>query len=140
MNFEQFVNNLKIWASENEVNLDDIHVSHGGSCMMLGIKLNTDDIDLTVTEKIFNRFDDPERRIDLGDGRYLIQVTPNIDIHLAEDDIARPCLIQHESGIWYRDTQRTLFDYQKLNRPKDQHYIQLLTQLREEELNDPDAV
>ena len=63
MNFEQFVNNLKTWASENEVNLDDIHVSHGGSCMMLGIKLNSNDIDLTVTEKIFNRLPDAHREV-----------------------------------------------------------------------------
>lgn len=127
MDKQQYVSTLLKWLKENNIPVNQVHVSHGGSMLMLGLKTSTDDIDLTVTQEVFDRFDDelhPWK--DLGDGRYLIEVTGLIDIHLSEKEIEDHQLIKDPSGIYYRDARTTWQDYKTLNRDKDQINFTLL--------------
>ena len=56
MLINEFIGELLTWVAENGLNINDVHVSHGGTCMLLGLKESTDDIDLTVSAEIFEAY------------------------------------------------------------------------------------
>ena len=126
MDKRQFVATLLNWLEENGISTHGLHVSHGGSLLMMGLNDSTDDIDLTVTQEIFDHFDGKYPTKDIGEGRYLIVVTDLIDIHLMEKRDYPIVVTCDPSGIWYRDAQTTLDDYKVLNRPKDQEKFGVL--------------
>lgn len=118
----QFVCTLKTWARENELSLEDMHVSFGGACLMLGLRTTTNDIDLAVTSDIFDRFDCPIKFSVTGI-RYK-QVTPLISIAAEHPSAFK--LGKDKTGVQYRQEAQTLADYQNLDRPKDQYTIREL--------------
>ncbi len=127
MNKQQFIKTLLTWLDEYNIESHKVHVSHGGSMLMMGLKDSTNDVDLTVSYDVFERFTKESYPTkNLGNGRYLIQVTDNIDIHCMERDISPEHIIKDESGVYYRDAQTTLDDYVKLNRPKDKEKFGIL--------------
>ena len=127
MDKQQFIKTLLTWLDENDIESHKVHVSHGGSMLMMGLKDSTNDVDLTVSFDVFERFaKEPYPTKNLGNGRYLIQVTDNIDIHCMERDISPEHIVKDESGVYYRDAQTTLDDYVKLNRPKDKEKFGIL--------------
>lgn len=130
MLINEFIGELLTWVAENGLNINDVHVSHGGTCMLLGLKESTDDIDLTVSAEIFEAYKAKGfKETQLKDNRSLIAVTDHIDIHVIEPWVNEDCLRLHASGIWYRDAVQTIRDYEYLNREKDQIVIQKLTAL-----------
>ena len=38
MKQQAFIEHLLNWVSENNLNINDVHVSHGGTCILLGLK------------------------------------------------------------------------------------------------------
>ena len=132
MNLTQFFCHLTQWVHSHGLTLDDVSVSHGGSLLLLGLIETTDDIDLTVSLEVFNKFDNGRYEVkSIGDNRYLIKVGKRVDVHVSEIHPLQlqSCLVKHPNGIWYRNAQQTLIDYLALNREKDQLKIQSLVKL-----------
>ena len=44
MNKAEFIAHILEWAKKDNIPLSDIHVSHGGSLLMLGLKEETNDV------------------------------------------------------------------------------------------------
>ena len=132
MNLTRFFSHLTQWVHSHGLTLDDVSVSHGGSLLLLGLIETTDDIDLTVSLEVFNKFDNGRYEVKpIGDNRYLIKVGKRVDVHVSELNPLQlqSCLVKHPNGIWYRNAQQTLIDYLALNREKDQLKIQSLVKL-----------
>lgn len=128
---KKYIRLLKAWLKENNVPDTMYHISHGGVCLLHGLKKYTEDIDLTVHKDIYQRFlDDPDyEQIELHNPYFrMIPVTEVIDIHDRGWDIPED-QIEFIDGIRCRTLERTLDDYLELNRPKDQIYIAKLKEL-----------
>ena len=128
-----FINNVLSLASKFGIKLEDMHVSHGGSMLLLGLKNSTDDIDLTVTAELYDMFykqSSYEDRTELSGGREIVGVELDnggfIDVHEAEDSEAWVDLVIDESGVRYRSALRTKHDYVSLGRKSDDVKIKLL--------------
>ena len=129
MNKAEFIAHILEWTKKDNIPLSDIHVSHGGSLLMLGLKEETNDIDVTVPHYLYRDYlkelgEDKQKR--LGFNRFLLPITNLIDIHVKEDDKACDNLLIDENGIQYRGVERTIYDYEQLKRPKDEEKIKLL--------------
>ena len=129
MNKAEFIAHILEWTKKDNIPLSDIHVSHGGSLLMLGLKEETNDIDVTVPHYLYRDYlkelgEDKQKR--LGFNRSLLPITRLIDIHVKEDDKAWDSLLTDENGIQYRGVERTIYDYEQLKRPKDEEKIKLL--------------
>jgi hypothetical protein len=125
----QWTSTYGLWTSTYELTFDDFSVSHGGSLLLMGLIEYTNDIDLTVSQELFDRFNDGSyRKVQLSNGRYYLQVSRRITLHTSEIPCLQlsQCLVKHPNGIWYRNEEQTLLDYQALNRPSDKEKIKLL--------------
>ena len=125
----EFFYNLTQWASVHGLTFDDFSVSHGGSMLLMGLIDSTMDIDLTVNQELFDRFDNGDhRRVEIPNGRYYLQVGKRVTLHTSEIPALQlvQSLIKHPNGIWYLNEEQTLLDYQALNRPSDKEKIKLL--------------
>ena len=129
MNKAEFIAHILEWTKKDNIPLSDFHVSHGGSLLMLGLKEETNDIDVTVPHYLYRDYlkelgEGKQKR--LGFNRFLLPITRLIDIHVKEDDKAWDNLLIDENGIQYRGVERTIYDYEQLKRPKDEEKIKLL--------------
>lgn len=131
LNKEQYINWLNDFYVKFNIDPKECHVSHGGSMLMLGLRELTDDIDLTVSDSVWEML--------LGMGytykvvpalnQYpsikIMQIDENIDVHLDDRDLNGEDFL-YEKNIYYRNAKITLVDKLKLNRTKDQNDISLL--------------
>lgn len=127
MNKVQFVNEVTTWAQTNGLEMSDLLVSHGGAMLLMGLRSETGDVDLHVTQAVWDKFVPNGSPVELGDGVSLLSVTPHIDIHVGgfgSEQIAAASV--SPEGIRYRSRSDTLEDYLKLNRSKDAASIKLL--------------
>ena len=123
MNRQEFVQKLLAYASSNDYSMSDIVVTHGGACLMMGLRQETGDIDVMVAHDIWvDSIKQNMAPVDLTGGVWLISATPDIDIHVGMDEGVHPIVVSPE-GVHYHGLEQTLLDYQKLNRPKDQTVI-----------------
>lgn len=133
MNKELFMKLLNRWFVEMEIEPKDCHVSHGGAMLMHGLRELTQDIDLTVSKRVWDKFVELGFEVkilpDCGlvKGISLISVTENIDIHLSDVDYSGKLLL--ENNIYFRDLNTTLNDKILLGRKKDEKDIILLKSL-----------
>lgn len=129
MNKAEFITHLTNWYRENDINPSDCHVSHGGSLLMLGLREETEDIDLTVTKGVWDKLLSEGHEIKIVGGNIqIIPVTEFIDVHLL-DETDKELVFCEEQNVFYRTLEVTLRDKLKLNRPKDQADIAALRQL-----------
>lgn len=129
MNKVEFISHILEFSKKENIPLSDIHVSHGGSLILLDLKEHTNDVDVTIYEPEYNRLLDrlgTQCEKDISGGRKLLKVTSVIDVHVAEDDQAWSDLIVDPSGVQYRNIHRTIHDYELLNRPSDQDKLKRL--------------
>ena len=133
MNKELFMKLLNRWFVEMVIEPKDCHVSHGGAMLMHGLRESTQDIDLTVNKRVWDKFVELGFEVkvlpDCGlvKGISLISVTENIDIHLSDVDYSGKLLL--ENNIYFRDLNTTLNDKILLGRKKDEKDIILLKSL-----------
>ena len=111
MNKQEFVETLKSWFEENSVNPSDTYVSHGGALLLIGLRDKTEDIDLTVTREVWEKFESTGLYpvVNLGGGTYLMSVTDVIDIHICNRVYSR---LVETRGIQHPTFEETLEDYQ----------------------------
>lgn len=133
MNKQEFIKCLNDFYTKYKIDPKDCYVSHGGSMLMLGLAETTNDIDLSVTWEVYNRFaGDPDYLITpippLGsmEAWELIKVTDYIDIHPIRESNIDESVLFEENNVRYRNMKATLEDYLAFNRPKDQPRIKLL--------------
>lgn len=123
MNKQEFVLNLKEWANKFNIDLKDVWVSHGGALLMHGLKETTEDIDLNGSKSMVNDFKAKgyeSKRIT----EYVELISfGEIDLHNAVRP--RNNLVEID-GILVVSLEKTLKDYLKLNRPKDQKWIEVI--------------
>ena len=118
---------LNRWFVEMVIEPKDCHVSHGGAMLMHGLRESTQDIDLTVNKRVWDKFVELGFEVkvlpDCGlvKGISLISVTGNIDIHLSDVDYSGKMI--RENNIYFRDLNTTLNDKILLGRKKDEKDI-----------------
>jgi len=130
MNRTEYCQTLLDFLKTERIRPTSVHVSHGGSLLLLGLTSESEDIDLTVTRPVWDRF--KARGLTehpIGGGRTLMKVTDRIDIHLPEAPfLARDFEVSPE-GIVFRNALRTILDYkalEHLKREKDRNKIRML--------------
>ena len=131
LNREQIVKQLTTFARDNGHALEELVVTHGAACVLLGIKDTTNDIDVTTSLSVWSHHiklgQKPE---EIGDGVMLLSATDTIDLH-----VGAPCPkysnFDCEEGIYYHGFHQTLEDYRHLNRDKDKDIILQLESLTE---------
>lgn len=126
MNKSEFITRYNKFISEHKLNPTDVHCSHGGTMLMLGLREETQDMDLTVSRNVWDYFlNKGYAPVIIGDNFYLISVNEYIDIHLTDVPVTDK-EISVESGVRFRNAERTLKDKMTLNRPKDKKDIEKL--------------
>lgn len=133
MNKETFIKLLNNWYEETGYSPEDCHVSHGGSMLMMDLRKETEDIDLTVSKEIWEDLIDKGFKVVTlpATEKYpevnIISVTDVIDVHLINGDYSNHLLF--DRNVYYRDIETTLHDKLQLNRSKDAVDIQTLLKL-----------
>lgn len=120
MNKQDFMSHLLNWYKDFNIKKEDCFVSHGGAMLMMGLRSNTDDIDLNVTEEIWDKFISLGYEVvELGGNGLpatkLISVTDKIDIHLVSDFSD----LLEEGGVYFTSPERTIQEKKLLMRDKD---------------------
>lgn len=125
MNRTQFIERYKSFLSQYNIDSKDAHVSHGGAMLMLRLREETDDIDVTVTQEVWDFFERAGFKTKVaGDGFELKEINEFVDIHRGD---SKSDLI-FINGVQLRSAERTLRDKLELNREKDQPDIIKLKQ------------
>lgn len=128
MNKQELVSTLKEFAKLHNYPLKDMIISHGGACVLLGVRDHTNDIDIYVSREIWS--DHISRRfkpIVKPDGIASIQATDKISIRLGVGFMSYTQL--EYDGITHQSARQTLLEYIILNRVKDRKSVNLLTKL-----------
>lgn len=123
MNKNELINEVSCFIVMNDYDPNSITVTHGGAMVLLGRRETTNDIDMNVSEDIF------EAEMVKGgkvthhkDGIKRIQTTPIISIQVGweKTDFKR----REQLGGWWCMGERELYqEYKKLNRDKDQETL-----------------
>ena len=106
-----------------------IIIGAGGAMLMMGLRENTNDLDLSVPEKVFNYFGKVFGITQPSDhsGIKIVSVAPQVDIHLSFNPTEAPDYpVMEYNGVYYEGAEKTLWLKQQLNRPKDQEDIRKL--------------
>ena len=131
LNRNQLVAAVKAFATENNYSLDEIIVTHGGACVLMGHRETTNDIDIIVSKSIWeSEHDKGLNPISLGGRVFMISSTDVIDIHIGmttEKHVNQ----RTPEGIIYHGLRQTIIDYTKLGRDKDLEVIKSLEDYRD---------
>lgn len=139
MNKEMFINVLSQWLNDTGYNPADCHVSHGGSMLMLGLRSETEDIDLTVSQEIWDDLLSKGFKYKTlpATDKYpevnIMPVNEYIDVHLVDKNFDG--VLINEGVVYYRDMKTTLLDKLKLDRKKDKADILMLVKTLYGEFN-----
>lgn len=117
------------FVSLNQLDPKDVIVGAGGSMVMLGLRGETNDIDITTSSEIFNRFKDAGYPASIypatgsNSAIEFVKATEFIDLHTHSD---REVITEMEDGVCFESAETVLAFKQALNRPKDQADIKAL--------------
>ena len=126
LNRNQLVTAVKAFAVKNNYPLEDIVVTHGGACLLMGHRETTNDIDVIVSQAIWeSEHNKGLNPVSLGGHVFLISSTDVIDIHIGMS-IPENTNRRSPEGIVYHGLQQTILDYEKLGRDKDLEIIKTL--------------
>lgn len=126
MNINEFKETLISFCKENEIQLSSVWVSHGGALVLMGLREDTNDIDLNVNHFVWNKLVKTGRYPikQLPNDVFMISVSDKIDVHIGGKIYGH--LENTTEGIQYTGINDTLEDYRILNREKDQEIISVL--------------
>ena len=130
MNKNEIIKELVKFENKFGIKRTEYHISHGGALVFIGLKQCTEDIDLTFEDNDkFNTFRNKgyyEKL--LSHGTTLITINDSIDIHDQPfNKISNDNILLTDEGFRYTDPTVILNEKLKLNREKDQHWINVLT-------------
>lgn len=117
------------FVSLNQLDPKDVIVGAGSSMVMLGLRGETNDIDITTSSEIFNRFKDAGCPASIypatgsNSATDFVKATEFIDLHIHSD---REVITEMEDGVCFESAETVLAFKQALNRPKDQADIKAL--------------
>lgn len=117
MNKVEFKDKIEKFLSEYNIAKCDAYVSHGGTLLLLGMREVTNDIDLTVSKEVWDKFIEDGYPVKIVGGNIeIIEFKGNIDVHCDDGDMRDLMYIE---GVLSRSPERTLRDKMSLNREKD---------------------
>ena len=129
MNRNEFIRVYKDFLKKTGMRPEEAVVGSGGTCLMLGLRKETADMDMSVSWEHFNAFLKSRKykthTFDAGGERGIVTViewSGVIDIH--GDAMAAPTIIVDGVCCW--SAEYTLEFKKSLNRPKDQEDIKNL--------------
>ena len=127
---KEIIKQLVEFEYKFDIQRTEYHISHGAALVLMRLKHSTEDIDLTFEDNNkFNTFRNKgyyEKL--LSHGTTLISITDIIDIHdQPVDKISNDDILLTNEGFRYTSPQVILKEKLKLNREKDQYWINVLT-------------
>lgn len=121
MNKSEFIKIYISFLKRYNLAPSDAAVGAGGIMLLLGVRSNTQDMDLSVSQKVYDMIEF-DSSFTLDDGRVVGTVMDVIDIHVS-NTLDSGLMID---GVWCENLE-TLYKLRKsLNRPKDQKEIKAL--------------
>lgn len=133
MNLLQILDTVGKFSETNGIPLENIVVTHGAAMVLLGLAQEATDVDLTVDQMTFERFIEMGHPpINVSPTRILIQVSPDIDIHM-DSNVNKPEDLFTTNGVRFTSMKRTYEDYLSMNRVKDKAKIDTLKRFLLEE-------
>lgn len=128
MNRKELINKIKEFIATNNYNPSHLVLSHGGACVMHGIRNDTNDVDMYVSRRIW---DDQIRKgrvpVKKQDGIESIQATKDISIRVGVGFMSRT--VENEMGVLYQSLEQTRREYMVLDRPKDKAIMKILNDM-----------
>lgn len=125
-----FIKSLNAFYDQYAIDPNECFVSHGGAMLMHGLRNSTDDIDLTVSEEVWNYLlvmDKFELKHLPKNGNVeaidILVVNEDIDVHLVN---IKPVDLISEGVILFTTLEQTYEDKLALGREKDIQDIKLL--------------
>lgn len=93
----------------------------GGALMMLGLREQTQDLDLSIPPEVFAALcaASPERAIEKSATLTVFAISSLTDLHAQDTDWE----IEQTEGVWHLTAEAVLEQKRKLNREKDQRDI-----------------
>lgn len=127
MNYREFVTELATFCNKYKLNREEVYISHGGAMLVYGYRDDTSDIDVAVSQEVWNMFV----------GKYGVKVVHNpttelveipgmkVDVHLLTPDFVESDyhVINH---VKVTTIAKTLANKLELSRDKDLEDIAIL--------------
>ncbi len=129
LNKKQLIEHYHDFVNEYKLNPRDIVVNAGGAMVLLGLRKETSDIDVTVTKMIFERFKEMGKPTHVFPATgasaavEAVEATELLDLHIGEREFRELGCIH---GVWHDSAETVLEFKRRLNRPKDQEDIKAL--------------
>lgn len=108
---------------------DDYYIGSGAALVLLGVKENTHDVDITCARKIMSRYEELGyvlRRNEIGNGVFSNIIDISDEIQLIEDNGYWPVKIVEIEGYPVADLNSIRYFKDSLRRPKDILDIELI--------------
>lgn len=134
LNYDDMIKELASFAIDNEIDPKDILLSHGGALLKYKVKDKTSDIDITVSEDIFNRLSktfDVDKIEVMVRGEKVIKPyinVGNIDVH-CEDEIDKAKKTIIIDGYKFTTPEQCFIDYLDMSRVKDHGLIMKMAKM-----------
>lgn len=129
MNKLQFISEYFNFCTEHNLQCKDVLVSAGGALLMLGLRTETEDLDLDVSDRAYDRFlrlvgKDKERTS--SHGTYL-DVSELVSVHRRRPD--QP--VQEKNFVWLYSTEALIEQKTKLANAVDRPPEKAVKDLRD---------
>lgn len=125
MNKAELIETYMLFLERNGFQAKDVLVGAGGALVMMGLRENTEDIDVSVSKEVFEEYlkrPGAEMEVYPATGKFPERKTvrcepfPEVDLHIRMDEEIG---FMHE-GVFIYEPAYNLHFKCKLNRPKDQ--------------------
>lgn len=130
MNKQEIVKEYQAFIKKFKLSPEEFVISAGGACVMFGIRDKTDDMDMEISQELFDQFLNSKKynthtfQGGFATPTLVIEYNDNIDLHTGQTGSTTIV-----DGVCCYSLERTLKQKLILNREKDQKDIQMLKQL-----------
>lgn len=121
MNKAELINEYQRVCKVLAIPSQQIILGAGGALMMLGLREQTQDLDLSIPPEVFTALcaASPERAIEKSATLTVFAISSLTDLHAQDTDWE----IEQTEGVWHLTAEALLAQKLSLNRPKDQQDI-----------------
>lgn len=116
MNKQELVSHYHAFCAAHGLRRRDVVVGAGGTCLLVGIRQSTADIDVTVPVPVMLRFIKAGASFHYFGETLVVEGDELVDLHAKTAEVE----VVEIDGVWCESPRATLEFKRRLNRPKDQ--------------------